>query len=35
MAESSPLIELFRTYNPGVWPLPVVAYVLLPGEPRR
>lgn len=28
MTESSPLLELFRTYNPDMWPLPVVAYGL-------
>jgi hypothetical protein len=31
MTESSPLLELFRTYNPDVWPLPVVAYGLIIG----
>ena len=28
MAEGNELLELFRTYNPDVWPLPVVAYVV-------
>jgi hypothetical protein len=28
MAEDNQLLELFRTYNPDVWPLPIVAYVL-------
>ena len=28
MAESNELLEFFRSYNPDVWPLPVVAYVV-------
>jgi hypothetical protein len=28
MAEENQLLQLFRTYNPDVWPLPIVAYVL-------
>ena len=28
MAEQSELLELFRAYNPDVWPLPIVAYVI-------
>jgi len=28
MTDTNQLLELFRTYNPDVWPLPIVAYVV-------
>ena len=28
MSEQSELLELFRNYNPDVWPLPIIAYVV-------
>jgi hypothetical protein len=28
MSEQSELLELFRNYNPDIWPLPIVAYII-------